>query len=265
VFAFNPPLSLLHLYHPHAITITTAPHSLYSLFTIIIDMMPHRLSAQVVTSGPLTCGCLSQIRYLQSYPFNERSVKAGFRSHCRHCRHCVHPCSCPMYPNEKRIHSERTDYKVFSLSSYTGRWSLLVLKLEATSSFCGLYCFLGPVPTPSLSQENTFAVRQAILVSTYFIGFGLYTTCRPHYPSLCVMASSLGHLASDPHDGKIVRGFARKINKFMGQLGLDWASYRLVLKGTIAPTIALACYQATHLAETFGLTGYLIPVSAIIS
>ncbi|TAQ84624.1 hypothetical protein B7494_g7055 [Chlorociboria aeruginascens] len=56
-----------------------------------------------------------------------------------------------------------------------------------------------------------------------------------------------------------------KIKAVWGKLGLDMGTVMMMFKGSVAPTIAIAFYQANAVAKTFSTLGYLIPIICVIS
>lgn len=48
-------------------------------------------------------------------------------------------------------------------------------------------------------------------------------------------------------------------------LGLDWMTLTLMFKGALAPTIALAMYQAPSIAAIYSTLGYLVAIMTVLS
>ncbi|KAJ5050643.1 uncharacterized protein L3040_002518 [Drepanopeziza brunnea f. sp. 'multigermtubi'] len=60
----------------------------------------------------------------------------------------------------------------------------------------------------------------------------------------------------------------RKTSKFKGlsaKLGLDVGTVLMMFKGSVAPTIGIAIYQADSVARLFNTLGYLIPILTVLS
>lgn len=55
------------------------------------------------------------------------------------------------------------------------------------------------------------------------------------------------------------------IKKQWAKLGITWRMYQNMFKGALAPTIAIAAYQATAWAEHYTTIGYLIGVASVLS
>ncbi|KAI9648995.1 hypothetical protein NHQ30_001561 [Ciborinia camelliae] len=56
-----------------------------------------------------------------------------------------------------------------------------------------------------------------------------------------------------------------KLKKFWGKLGLDVPTLMLMFKGSVAPAIAIAFYEANSVAKTFTTLGYLIAIISVLS
>lgn len=46
--------------------------------------------------------------------------------------------------------------------------------------------------------------------------------------------------------------------------GIDWETYKVILKTTVAPAIGLAANQATPWSNVFGSLGFIVPMVSII-
>ena len=62
------------------------------------------------------------------------------------------------------------------------------------------------------------------------------------------------------------RSFLEKTKQiWLAKTGIDTRTYMQLFKGAIAPTIAIAAYQATRFAETYTTIGYLVGIMTILS
>lgn len=56
-----------------------------------------------------------------------------------------------------------------------------------------------------------------------------------------------------------------KLKEMWGKLGLDVGTLMMMFKGSVAPTIAIAFYQADSVAETYSTLGYLVAIISVIA
>ncbi|PSK53121.1 hypothetical protein B9Z65_3321 [Elsinoe australis] len=61
------------------------------------------------------------------------------------------------------------------------------------------------------------------------------------------------------------KSISTKLKELWAKTGLDPPTVRTMAKGGLAPTIALAAYQATDFAETYTTIGYLVGIVSILS
>ncbi|CZS95803.1 uncharacterized protein RAG0_05328 [Rhynchosporium agropyri] len=56
-----------------------------------------------------------------------------------------------------------------------------------------------------------------------------------------------------------------KVKALWGKLGLDMGTVMMMFKGSVAPTIGIAFYQADSVARTFSTLGYLVPIITVLA
>lgn len=56
-----------------------------------------------------------------------------------------------------------------------------------------------------------------------------------------------------------------KVKEIWGKVGLDIGTAMMMLKGSLAPTIAVAFYQSDSVASTYSTLGYLVPIISVLS
>ncbi|KAL2075689.1 hypothetical protein VTL71DRAFT_632 [Oculimacula yallundae] len=56
-----------------------------------------------------------------------------------------------------------------------------------------------------------------------------------------------------------------KVKELWGKLELDMGTVMMMFKGSVAPTIGIAFYQADSVAKTFNTLGYLVPIITVLA
>ncbi|KAF2111459.1 hypothetical protein BDV96DRAFT_603054 [Lophiotrema nucula] len=109
-------------------------------------------------------------------------------------------------------------------------------------------------PTPGREEED--------------IGFG-HTRDQPEEKEEISTAATNGHAKKEGTNGQTATATdapkkTSKIATLWGKLELDIPTALMMMKAGIPPTIALAMYQATDVAETYTTLGYLIAIISIL-
>ncbi|KAH8599866.1 hypothetical protein B0O99DRAFT_564613 [Bisporella sp. PMI_857] len=71
--------------------------------------------------------------------------------------------------------------------------------------------------------------------------------------------------ARDTQNGEIKEQKASKLKSIWSKIGLDIPTLLLMFKGSVAPTIAIAFYQADSVSVLYGNLGYLVAIICVLS
>ena len=71
--------------------------------------------------------------------------------------------------------------------------------------------------------------------------------------------------ASPPDDGSTPAKKPALLKRTWVRSGLNALTLQLMFKGALAPTIAIAIYQASTIAEIYSTLGYLVAIMSILS
>lgn len=69
-------------------------------------------------------------------------------------------------------------------------------------------------------------------------------------------------MAANENDRK--NGKTLKLEQLWAKADLDVPTFLMMIKGSLAPTIAIAMFQAPAVANHYGGTGYLIAIMAVL-
>lgn len=62
----------------------------------------------------------------------------------------------------------------------------------------------------------------------------------------------------------LATSFRSALARAASKTGVDWQTFKVILKTSLAPAIGLAANEATPWSNVFGSLGYLVPVASII-